>query len=244
VKMEKTIIQYSGGRDSTVLIHLLRHMAGMVKVVYINSGAPFPHVVEHVKQMCSNLEHDLEILGPAHDIDKYHEEQGLPVDLLPVENHRLMEKYVPLEKEDRLQSWIECCTHQMWIPMDNYLRENKIERVFLGTRFGEYRKGSEGPVYYNGSGVEHVCPLWNWTEQDIMDYHKTWKLPLADQYAYGCDSLDCWNCTAALDKHGEEKLAYMKIKYPELHARMIPRLQKIQRLLQPHMDRLQRIIED
>jgi 3'-phosphoadenosine 5'-phosphosulfate sulfotransferase (PAPS reductase)/FAD synthetase len=241
--MKKTILQFSGGRDSTVLLHKMRHLNEHIRVVWINSGAAFPHVERHVREMCSKFEFILDVVGPVRDLDTLHATDGLPVDILPIENHRDMAPYVPgLKREAFLQSWMECCTKQMWLPMDAYLEEREVQVVYLGTRKDEPRRGWYGPVYYNGSGVQYLCPLWSWTEDEIMAYIEKHDLPLPEQYKWGCDSLDCWSCTAALDKHGETKIIYMKERYPHLYEELMKRLRKIRDLTAPHMDRLNRIV--
>jgi 3'-phosphoadenosine 5'-phosphosulfate sulfotransferase (PAPS reductase)/FAD synthetase len=242
--MEKTVILFSGGRDSTTLVHQMRHFAGLMRVVFVDTGALFPHVVEHVHSFTEKMGFQLDTVHPPMPLEEYHKEMGLPVDLLPIENQVEMGKYVEVKKEERLQSWMQCCVNMMWLPLDRYLEKNEVKIVYLGTREAEPRKGSDRANYQNGKGVNFFCPLWNWSEDEVMDYLREKELPIPIQYEYGCDSLDCWRCTAALDGHGEAKMRFMSIKYPALYHFMIPSFKKIRNLTVPHLARLDRIIGD
>ena len=46
----KVFVSYSGGKDSTVLLKLIREMYSEVAAVYVDSGLDFPEIREHVKQ--------------------------------------------------------------------------------------------------------------------------------------------------------------------------------------------------
>ena len=51
--MEK-IIQFSGGKDAIVCLHLFKNDPD-ITAVYVNTGAAFPHVAEYVQKMCDNF---------------------------------------------------------------------------------------------------------------------------------------------------------------------------------------------
>jgi phosphoadenosine phosphosulfate reductase len=238
----KRAILFSGGRDSTCLLSVLRDLHKEVPVLFVDTGATFPHVLQHVKWMCSYFEFALCIIKPEMDINQYHKENGLPVDLFPPENHILARQHLHIEQDHLLTSWFQCCTDNMWLPLDRYLKENGFERVYLGTRKEEYRKGHPEPFYVDDQGLERLCPLWNWTEEMILHHLKEQGISLPEQYAYGCDSLDCWLCTACLDQHGLKKLAYMKEKHPEKYIEVVRRLRHVKDVVQPHMDRLNQVV--
>lgn len=45
------VVSFSGGKDSTVLLHLVRSLFPEVKGVYCNTGLEFPEVREHAESM-------------------------------------------------------------------------------------------------------------------------------------------------------------------------------------------------
>lgn len=64
------VVSFSGGKDSTVLLHLVRTLYPEVKGVYCDTGLEYPEVKEHVKAT-----ENIEIIRPAMSfkqvLDKY-----------------------------------------------------------------------------------------------------------------------------------------------------------------------------
>ena len=65
-----------------------------------------------------------------------------------------------------------------------------------------------------------------------MDYIAAHDIKLPEQYSHGVmDSLECWNCTAAvwdaLPEHLEAKLSFMARRYPDLLKQVAPQFEKI-----------------
>lgn len=46
---DKVYISFSGGKDSTVLLHMVRQIFPNIKAVFVNTGLEFPEIVEFVK---------------------------------------------------------------------------------------------------------------------------------------------------------------------------------------------------
>lgn len=64
------IVSFSGGKDSTVLLHLVRSLYPEVKAVYCDTGLEFPEVKDHVKQV-DNVEIIRPKLSFKEVLDKY-----------------------------------------------------------------------------------------------------------------------------------------------------------------------------
>lgn len=71
----KVYVSFSGGKDSTVLLHLVRSLYGdAVPAVFCNTGLEFPEIVKHVKSV-SNVT----VLRPAMSYRAVLKEYGYPV---------------------------------------------------------------------------------------------------------------------------------------------------------------------
>src|SRR5258705_1448544 len=82
---ERIALQFSGGKDSTALLYLARPWLDRITVIFAESGATFPHVVEHIKRTCSKLGARLEVIHPPADGFAFTALHRLPADVVPVE---------------------------------------------------------------------------------------------------------------------------------------------------------------
>ena len=67
-------VSFSGGKDSTVLLHLVRSMYPDVQAVFVNTGLEYPEIQAFVKQ------HDnVNILRPSMSFNEVLGEYGYPM---------------------------------------------------------------------------------------------------------------------------------------------------------------------
>ena len=66
-------ISFSGGKDSTVLLHLVREMYPNVPAVFVNTGLEYPEIVQFVKTF-----DNVEIIRPKMNFKKVIEKYGYP----------------------------------------------------------------------------------------------------------------------------------------------------------------------
>jgi phosphoadenosine phosphosulfate reductase len=79
------------------------------------------------------------------------------------------------------------------------IKELGVRRVIRGQRKDEDHKG----VIRNGTvfeGIEFVCPLEDWSAEDVFSYLEGVGADVPPYYGAGeVTSRDCWDCTAFLD---------------------------------------------
>ena len=71
---DNVYISFSGGKDSTVLLHIVREEYPNVKAVFSNTGLEFPEIVQHVKTF-----DNVEIIRPKISFKQSIEQHGYPV---------------------------------------------------------------------------------------------------------------------------------------------------------------------
>lgn len=233
--MKSGAVQFSGGKDSTALLYFLGDRIKDLQVYFLNTGAMFPHVIDHVHKTCEVLKIDLKEISPPLGIEAYIAVNGLPSDIVP--NDALPEyNWLMSEAPKQLvQPYMRCCTNMISFPMDAAIRKDGHTLIIRGSKKSDRRVGvTSGHI---AEGVTYESPLWNWTDGDVYGFLERWGVTLPKQYPAVNDSLDCWLCTGHTAYEGANKLAFMKEAYPELHRQLLERMKVLADTVKFHIDR-------
>lgn len=188
-EFDRPVILFSGGKDSTVLVHLalkaFRPAPVPFGLLHVDTGHNFPEVLEFRDNLCE--QHDLRLFVAS--VQQY------------IDEGRLEER--PDGTRNPLQT----------TPLLDSIRDNRFDAVFGGGRRDEERARAKERIFslrnafgqwdprrqrpelwnlYNGRhrAGEHVrvFPLSNWTELDIWRYIQREKIELpAIYYAHDRD---------------------------------------------------------
>ena len=217
---EKAALAFSGGKDSLVCLDLCRPFRDKLTVVWTNTGAMFPHMVEFVREAVAGFE----FVELQSDLAGWIGEFGYPAYVVPVVNS-VWRGDPGRQPETKLAPYTSCCIKNRCQPMLEYLAATDTS-LFLHGQKDSDRRGYPAKST-PGAKVEVCTPLWDWTDRDAFDYLERRGIELPEQYAHGvARSLECWNCTAPLE--GKQKLfAYMAQRYPNLLDELKTRMAKV-----------------
>ena len=170
---DKIGIAFTGGKDSTVLLDLIRRSKnGKIpfKVITIDTSAEFPEIKEFMEKLKSAWNFE---------IVKYSN------------NEALRQKY-PIAKDKT-----DCCNTLKTIPLKESIKDLHLKAMFTGIRRDENEARANESFFSKRKDPHHfrVHPLLHFTEKDIWDYIKFNNLPYCNLYEQGYRSLDCAPCT-------------------------------------------------
>lgn len=204
----KVYVSFSGGKDSTVLLHLVRSMYPDVKAVFVDTGLEYPELREFAMK-----QENVEVIKPKKNFRQIILDYGYPVvskeisqaidyarkgreaaikrfDMSIEDNAGGKSRYrVPerwhylLNAPFKISSY--CCYLMKKSPVYMYQTRTK-ERPFLGTlasesalRTSSYK--NHGCNVYD-SRHQHSTPLATWTDNDVLKYIKDNKLEICSVY--------------------------------------------------------------
>ena len=124
----KKIIQFSGGKDSIVCLHMFKEDPD-ITAIYVNTGAAFPHVVEHIQKTCDAFGVSLITILPEKSVIEWQKENGLPADIIPCDSTLYMQKVSKNYFGSTLVPYIDCCSANIHLPMQKFIIENNITDV-------------------------------------------------------------------------------------------------------------------
>lgn len=233
---KNAVLQFSGGKDSTALLYLARPYLERITVVFVETGATFPHVVKHIHQTCEKLGAKLVTIRPPVDVFQHTQENGLPSDIVPVEATALAQVFLKPPPAQILQPYTQCCGAMIWEPMLKYTMDNGVDLVLRGSKACDQRVGI-GPKNLV-EGITYESPLWDWSDDDVYAYLREQGAELPDHYPEINDSLDCWICTAHLAHHGDQKMHYIKKNYPDLWPVVADRMNRVRGVIEHEAARI------
>lgn len=194
-------VSFSGGKDSTVLLHIVRSMYPNVKAVFVDTGLEFDSVRIHGTKAAD------EVLRPGMSFVQVITKYGYPIiskelSLKVAETRKCPNGYASksfngqrnkqydlskykylLDAPFRISH--KCCDVMKKNPSKRY--EHKTgNKPFLGTMADESRLRKTKWLQFGCNAFEEKRPtsqpLSFWTEQDILTYIHTYGLDIADVY--------------------------------------------------------------
>lgn len=232
----RVAVYFSGGKDSTAILHLMRH-AGLldrVTVFHLRTSDAFPEMVAHVEMVrawCPNF-----VLVETDPIG-WARANGDPTDLVPHSAHVIGQS---MAEGARLSSRYDCCWHNLMRPMDEAVRCAGMTLAIRGTRRDDMSKlpMASGDVV---NGLELLLPLQDWTEADVWDYTRANDVPVCGLYEAfpGGSSPECMTCTAWWNVDAGP---FLKARHPEQFAKYQARMANVMRETAPCMANLKRVL--
>lgn len=229
----RAILQFSGGKDSTALIHMARPWLDQIEVVTVDTGADFPHVRDHIHATLDAL--GVKATFIRSDSMGWTKTHGMPADIIPVEASDVAPHMAGASP--RLISYFTCCFENIMRPMHEYVTASGHSLVLRGSKKADARVGVPSGFTFNG--IEYRSPLWDWSDGEVFTYLSGNGISIPDQYDHGVnDGLDCWFCPAHLHHSGAKKLEYLKTKYPDLWPDIAANVRTVASVAREEMARL------
>lgn len=189
---ERVVLELSGGKDSAACLWLLEPWWDRLIVVWCNPGNPYPETVAYMEQIKKFVPFFVEVNGEQ---KAWIAENGYPVDVLPIDSTSVA-PLMGVESSIKLVSMMNCCAHNMWAPLDHFVRYFGFTGVIRGVKNSDRLKGP----YVSGDwceGIQFFHPVEDWSNEDVVEFLGD-RIPAS--YKRGLtSSLDCMNCTAYVD---------------------------------------------
>ncbi len=189
---------WTGGKDSTVLLYLLKEVVrengfSMCPVVFIDEGDTFPEILEFVGKVgdmwgiepITIRNDDLLAMAPkvgdVVEVENLSPENRRELDLIGFEKKELVFEPESYEGNHLTKT----------VPLNRFIVERGVRGLFTAIRRDEHPAREDEMAFSERENPTHIRihPLLDWTERDIWDFIMGEKLPYCSLYAKGYRSL-------------------------------------------------------
>ena len=216
---KRVAFQFSSGKDSAAVLWLLKDFWPQMDVVWGNPGNPYPETLAYMERVSKLVPKFYCVLGQQPESIARH---GWPVDVVPMEATQIGQGLSGRQVLPLRPFW-ECCTDNMWRPMQEFIKQGDYTAVIRGQKQSDCLKGpiASGAVI---DGVEYFYPIEDWDDAQVFAFLGEELLP--ESYKRGLrSSLDCKNCTAYTSENAGriadleqiDKAAWQEVTAVHLH---------------------------
>ena len=183
----KVYVAWSGGRCSTVALHLTLQQEPDIPVVFNNTGVEYLETVKYVRKYAKKWGLNFHELRPEANFWELVKEYGFP-------QLRGSGSKGGARKP-------ACCTYLKEAPASKFKKEHGMDGYITGLRVEESRARAlaifqKGPFYKaKRDRVWRFHPVALWTLKELMDYADLNKIPLNPLYERGLPRVGCLPCT-------------------------------------------------
>ena len=225
----KIAFSFSGGKDSTAVLHMLRHHLHRITTYHCDTGDLLPEMREHVasyEPLIPNL------VRVNTNVAAWNVEHGLPTDLLPHSQDRVGRMMG--EHRIKLTSRYDCCVSNLMDPLWQRVKADGNTLLIRGSKAADMKRlpMRSGEVQ---DGIELFYPLQSWSHDDVFGYLREYGIQLPRLYHFMTNAPECARCTAWWK---EGRGAYLAQFYPELAQHYQARLKLVAEEIGPSIDAL------
>lgn len=233
---KRVALQFSGGKESLVLLHMMQPYWDSLTVYHCNSGDSFPENDELVAAVKSIVPHFVEVMGRRPQVEQ---QLGWPSDIVPAES-TLMGKLAGSDAL-RLVDRYTCCYESKMRPLHERMHADGIQVILRGQRNDDSVRSPvrSGDVV---DGFQIFYPLADFSRDQVFIYLNEHGIPLPRFYQEGMTTgSDCLHCTAWLED-GQNK--YLKKHHPQAATIVFQRLSEITKAVDESYKRLLKAQEE
>jgi len=210
-KAEEMFVAWSGGKDSTLLLALVRQFEPNIPVVFNDTGIEFRETIEFVNYLRGEWNLNLIVTRPEITFWRVIERYGVPVTSRYSVKGKRTKAGIP-----------KCCYYLKDKPVIKLIRERGFKAEFVGLTAWESRSrwiaaGRYGICHHAKSyNVCKVRPLLFFLPQEVWYLTKEWGIPVNKAYEK-VPRVGCFCCPAHIG--WEREVAFVNPKVYELIQR-------------------------
>ncbi len=205
-KFKRPVVVWSAGKDSTVMLHLVRNYLGddtqKIYALFIDHGMHYPETLKMLNEVAESWNVKV-VTAKNHDvINNINENGDIEISKLNAENRKEVAILGYSGDKFRYGLDTEVANHLLkTVPMKNEILKNRFDCAFVGVRWDENSARSTELFMHPREDPPHVRvhPILTFTEGDIWKYIFKFKLPIHPLYYQGYRSIDGVNDSKPTD---------------------------------------------